>query len=108
MPTARTLSVRLLTATALLAATACTWVKVPPEAQKVIVVPANRVSACQRIGTVSSTVKATILTIPRDGTKVRNELDDLARKQAVPMGANTLVRQSIADGKGSYVAYHCP
>ncbi|MCK9468599.1 MAG: DUF4156 domain-containing protein [Porticoccaceae bacterium] len=108
MPTARTLLTRLLTALLLVAATACTWVKVPPDAQKVIVVPANRVSACTRLGTVSSTVKATILTIPRDGTKVRNELDDLARQQAVPMGANTLVRQSIADGKGSYIAYHCP
>lgn len=108
MPTARTLSTRLLTVAALLATTACTWVKVPPEAQQVIVMPASRVGDCQRIGTVSSSVKATILTIPRDGNKVRNELDDLARQQAVPMGANTLVRQSVSDGKGHYVAYLCP
>jgi hypothetical protein len=108
MTTARLLSTRLLIAVALVAATACTWVKVPPEAQQVIVVPANRVSACNRIGTVSSTVKATVMTIPRDGNKVRNELDDLARQHAVTLGANTLVRQSIVNGKGTYVAYHCP
>lgn len=93
---------------ALLATSACTWVKVSPEAQQVVVVPANRVSACQRVGTASSTVKATIATLPRSSTKVRNELDDLARQQAVDLGANTLVRQSIVHGKGSYTAYSCP
>jgi hypothetical protein len=97
-----------LVATLLAMTSACTWVKVSPEAQQVVVVPANRVSACQRIGTTSSTVKATIVTIPRDSNKVRNELDDLARQQAVDLGANTLVRQSIANGKGSYIAYNCP
>ncbi len=104
----RLLSTRVLIAAALLATTACTWVQVPPEAQQVVVVPANRVSACNRVGTVSSTVRATILAIPRDANKVRNELDDLARQQAVSMGANTLVRESIRNGTGSYVAYNCP
>lgn len=107
------LAVKPRTTTLLLAGmialtTACTWVKVSPEAQQVIVVPANRVSACNHIGVVSSTVKATIGVIARDATKVRNELDDLARQQAVDLGANTLVRQSIVNGKGTYAAYNCP
>ena len=40
--------------------------------------------------------------------KVRNELDNLARQQALQMGANTIVRQSIVSGKGTYIAYGCP
>ena len=106
-------AVKPLTTTLLLAGmiamtSACTWVKVSPEAQQVIVVPANRVSSCNRIGVVSSTVKASIGAIARDATKVRNELDDLARQQAVDLGANTLVRQSVTNGKGTYAAYNCP
>lgn len=98
----------LLIAAVPLLLTACTWVKVSPEAQEVVVVPGNRVTGCQRIGVVSSSVKATIMAISRDSTKVRNELDDLARGQAVAIGANTLVRESINEGKGRYVAYKCP
>jgi|SRR5690606_16580834 len=107
MHTARCLPVALLTA-AMALGSACTWVKVSPEAQQVVVLPASRVSACNRIGVISTTVKAVVMGIPRDATKVRNELDDLARQQAVALGANTVVRQSVVNGKGSYVAYSCP
>lgn len=86
----------------------CTWVKVSPEAEKVTVLPADRVSHCQRVGVVSSNVKATVAGIGRNANKVRDELDNLARQQAVAIGANTLVRTAIVNGQGTYTAYHCP
>lgn len=92
--------------TALLAG--CTWVKVSPEAEKVVVMPADRVAGCHKIGVVSSTVKATIAGVGRNANKVRDELDNLARQQAVAIGANTIVRNSIVNGVGTYTAYHCP
>ena len=101
MQTARFLPLVLLAAAVALTP-ACTWVKVSPEAQQVVVLPASRV------GVISTTVKAVVMGIPRDATKVRNELDDLARQQAVSLGANTVVRQSVVNGKGSYAAYNCP
>lgn len=107
MQTARFLPLVLLAAAVALTP-ACTWVKVSPEAQQVVVLPASRVGACTRIGVISTTVKAVVMGIPRDATKVRNELDDLARQQAVSLGANTVVRQSVVNGKGSYAAYNCP
>jgi hypothetical protein len=93
---------------ALLLGSGCTWVKISDEARAVELVDAGQVTACKRLGTVSSKVKAKVAGITRGANKIRVELDNLARERALEMGANTLVRESIEDGDGRYSAYDCP
>ena len=86
----------------------CSIVKVSEAGKKVRIVNSDQVQLCKRLGTVSTSVIDNVLFVPRNDDKVRTELDKLARDQAVLMEANTLVRVSIQDGQGSYVAYDCP
>lgn len=93
---------------ALLLGSGCTWVKISDEARAIELVEAGQVTACKRLGTVSSKVRAKVAGITRGENKVRVELDNLAREQALEMGADTLVRESIEGGNGHYTAYACP
>lgn len=102
--TTRTLILTILTVTA----QGCTWVKVSEEAAAIPILPAGRVSDCQRLGTVNTSVKAYIAGVGRNEKKVETELDNLARKEALKLNANSLVRLSIEKGQGEYVAYRCP
>lgn len=94
-----------LVATALIAG--CTWVKIPQEAQAVSIVEDSHVATCKRVGNVSTEVKWKVAGVARNADKVRSELDDLARKQALELEADTLVRESISQGSGRYRAYRC-
>jgi hypothetical protein len=98
----------LMIAVAALALAGCTMVKVSEAGKRVNMVTADQVFNCTKIGTVSTTVLDNIVGIPRNEQKVQAELDRLARDQAVLLKANTLVRDSIRDGLGSYTAYNCP
>lgn len=86
----------------------CTWVKVSDAGSEVVIMPADRVAACKLIGTVTTSVKDRIIGVERKEEKVRQELDRLAQNQAAKLNANTLVRASIDDGQGNYIAYRCP
>jgi len=92
----------------LFATMSCTWVKVSEAGADVLILPADRVSHCKRVGEVNTSVKDDVLGIGRKQKKVGTELDALARNEAVSLEANTLVRLSIEDGRGSYAAYRCP
>ncbi|MFU8762920.1 MAG: DUF4156 domain-containing protein [Haliea sp.] len=87
---------------------ACTWVKIPDDARAVAIVDASAVGNCQRLGTVSTNVAWNVAGIKRGANKVRVELDNLARERAFGMGGNTVVRESIREGTGEYMAYKCP
>jgi len=87
---------------------ACTWVKIPDDARAVAIVDASAVGNCQRLGTVSTNVAWKVAGIKRGANKVRVELDNLARERAFGMGGNTVVRESITEGTGEYMAYKCP
>jgi hypothetical protein len=86
---------------------ACTWVKIPEEAQRVAIMEESQVISCRELGNVSTQVKWKIAGVARDAEKVRGELDDLARQQALALDADTLVRESAAEGQGRYRAYRC-
>lgn len=98
-------SLASLAATAVLVG--CTWVKIPEEAKAVAIVAENRITNCRHVGNVSTEVKWKVAGIARNAEKVQSELDDLARRQALGLDADTLVRESIKDGTGRYRAYHC-
>lgn len=108
-PATKTLAMALIITASFTLTSACTWVKIPPEAEQVVLLPADRVNQCNRVGQINTSVRANLIgSIARNAAKVRDELDNLARQQAYQMGANTIVRQSIVDGKGTYMAYGCP
>ncbi|MEQ8800406.1 DUF4156 domain-containing protein [Haliea sp.] len=91
-----------------LALPACTWVKIPDDARAVAIVEASAVGNCQRLGNVSTNVAWKVAGIKRGENKVRVELDNLARERTFGMGGNTMVRESISEGTGEYIAYKCP
>lgn len=96
----------LVTLAALLPA--CTWVKIPDDARAVAIVETSAVGNCQRLGNVSTNVAWKVAGITRGENKVRVELDNLARERTFGMGGNTMVRESISEGTGEYIAYKCP
>lgn len=86
----------------------CTWVDMTPEAEKVRVVPADRVADCSRVGELSTYTKAKVAGVSRSGGKVREELETLARNEAASIGADTIVAVSdVSEGRREYVAYQC-
>ena len=87
---------------------ACTWVEVSDQAAAIEVVASDQVTLCEHIGTVTSTVLASMAGISRNEEKVSKELDDLARERALKLNANTLVRKSSSTGEATYIAYQCP
>lgn len=99
-------AVSLVLATSLLGG--CSWVKVSEAGKRVNILTSDQAYSCTRVGTISTSVKDTIIGIERNRDKVQTELDRLARDQAVLMQANSIVRESIRDGLGSYIAYNCP
>lgn len=87
----------------------CTWVKTPPEAERVRIVPTDRVADCEPLGDLSTYTKAKVLGVNRKAAKVQEELEALARVEAAEMGADTIVAASeVSNGRQRYIAYRCP
>lgn len=86
---------------------ACTWVKIPEEARAVAIVEPGNVVNCRQLGNVTTQVKWKVAGLARNAGKVQTELDDLARKQALGLDADTLVRDRVEEGEGRYRAYAC-
>lgn len=101
-------SLLFVSAIAVTLSSGCSLVKVSEAGKRVNFVTANETYNCTKVGSVSTSVLDNVVGIPRSDEKVQTELDRLARDQAVLVNANTLVRESIRDGLGSYTAYNCP
>lgn len=89
---------------------ACNWVRVIPEGQDVRLLTQGQVSACQRVGTTTSTTTGRVVVIPRGSETVQTELVDLARNEAGLMGGNAIVAEgTVVDGRSQrFVVYRCP
>lgn len=88
--------------------TACTWVDVTPEGEKVRVLSATEVAGCQHVGktTVNTAVKVGV--VERYPEKVQEELDTLARNSAPDIGGDTVVRVGEPkEGRQVYEVYRC-
>ena len=97
---------RIIAITALLSA--CTFVNENPKAQSVAITTIDDVSQCNRVGSVAAKTKAQLGFIKRGSEKVQDELQTLARNEALKIGANTLVPESKAvEGKQSFIAFNC-
>lgn len=85
----------------------CTWVNENPAGQSIAITDRN--INCQQVGKISVSTKHKIGFVRRSSKKVLDELQTLARNEALKIGANTIQPQSEPiDGKQSYIAYACP
>lgn len=98
----------LMLSAAVLLLPSCSWVKLTPEGEKVRVLAIDEVRNCREIGTTTSSVKADIAGVGRKESKVRDELQALARNAAVGMNGDTIVPLDAAkDGRQVFAVYRC-
>lgn len=100
---------RLIVLAALLPVlSACTWVELSPQANAVKVLPAGSPSSCQKLGEVSVSVKDQVAFYQRNQIKVRDELETLARNEALTLQADTIQPMSEpVEGEQRFAAYRC-
>lgn len=92
----------------LLLFSACTWVQLTEEGEKVRVLEASEVTSCERVGQTTSTTAATVAGVPRHENALRDELESLARNSAINLGGDTIVPMSeISQGKQIFQVYRC-
>lgn len=87
----------------------CVWVKMDPQARGVQVASASQdLSGCQRRGEVAVAVKDGVAFVSRNQLKVRDELETLARNEAVGLNADTIqAKAEPADGQQRFLAFSC-
>ena len=105
----RRASVTFGACTQLLAA-ACAWVPLDPGAEAVAVRAAPEVGDCERIGKTNTRTLDTVGPVARREGKVEEELEALARNEAVRMGGNTVapLDPTVVDGERRFGIYRCP
>ena len=79
----------ILLTCAVLALPACTFVKMAPGAQQVKVLPAAP-TGCEKRGEVAVSITHRVGFYERDDTRVRDELELLARNEAPGLNANRI------------------
>lgn len=86
----------------------CNWVPLTSEGENVRVLQASAVSDCQKVGKVSSKTSDRILIFARTDRKIREELESLARNEAVDLNGDAIVPIGTeADGRQSFEVYRC-
>ena len=86
----------------------CNWVPLTSEGENVRVLQASAVTDCQKVGKVSSNTSDRILIFARSDRKVREELESLARNEAVDLNGDAIVPIGAeADGRQSFEVYRC-
>lgn len=101
---------RLLTcAVAVAALASCTWVKMEPEGARIrVATPGEDLSVCVKQGEVGVTVKDKVGLYQRNDLKVRDELETMARNEAVSLGADTVqALNEPSAGSQRFAAYRC-
>ena len=92
----------------LVPALGCTWVPLTSEGEKVRVLQASAVTDCQKVGKVSSKTSDRILIFARTDRKIREELESLARNEAVDLNGDAIVPIGTeANGRQSFEVYRC-
>lgn len=98
-----------LAAAATLALGACTWVKMEPDGARVRVLAADAAThGCTARGEVGVSVKDKVGLYRRNDLKVRDELETMARNEAVSLSADTIkpLDEPYA-GEQRFAAFRC-
>lgn len=90
--------------------TACTWVPMETGATTVRVLAMGAATAgCTRLGEIEGNVTDRVALYQRNPLRVQEELETMARNEAVGLGANTVMPMEVAkDGRQRYSALRCP
>lgn len=90
-------------------ATACTWVKLEPQARQIrVAAAAEDLSGCERRGEVAVAVKDGVGPVSRNELKVRDELETLARNEAMGLQADTVQpKAEPGGGQQRFLAFRC-
>ena len=97
----------LLLATVALSS-ACTWVDLSQQGEKVRVLDATEVSSCKLLGQTTSNTTAKVAGVRRHDNAINYELVALARNAAARMGGDTIVAEaSESDGHQTFLVYRC-
>ncbi|MGQ0801446.1 MAG: DUF4156 domain-containing protein [Pseudomarimonas sp.] len=88
---------------------ACTWVKLEPEGQATRVASeAEDLSYCEKRGGITVSVKHNVGFIERNALKVQDELETMARNEALSMAADTVRADDVPlYGEQRFTAYAC-
>jgi len=87
----------------------CSFVELKPEANTVNTLTADQVLNCKPAGTATTKVIDEVLLISRNEETMAEELEILARNEAIKLGANAIVPISeIEEGQRVFKAYICP
>ncbi len=98
----------LLFAATLALLAGCTWVKLDDAGARVRVAYDGRVEGCDKAGEVTVSVKDRVGFYDRNDLKVKDELETLARNQAISLPADTIVALGAPrNGEQSFTAYRC-
>lgn len=87
----------------------CDWVKMDQGAAQVRVMPlGQQMASCHRLGEVAVSVQDRVGPYERNNVTVRDELETLARNEALTLHADTVQPLAEpADGHQRWLAYRC-
>lgn len=86
----------------------CSFVSVKSDAEDVLVLSAQRVSHCERLGQTRVSVADKLGFINRRDEDVRSDLEDLARNTAAEMGGDTVSPEGeVNEGRQVFGIYDC-
>ena len=90
-------------------AVGCEWVKMDPGAAQVRVLHAgDTIASCHRLGEIAVSVKNRVGPYERNSVAVRDELETLARNEAITLHADSVQPKSEpVDGEQRWLAYRC-
>lgn len=90
------------------ALSACTWVDLSPQGQRVRVAGPGEVADCRRLGEVTARVPDKVAFMNRSREKQVRELETLARNEAGEMDGNVIVAVGdIEEGRRRFSVYRC-
>ena len=102
--------IRAAVVMSMLALGACTWVPMETGAAGVRVLAMGASTAgCTRLGEIEGNVTDRVAVYQRNPLRVQEELETMARNEAVGLGANVVVPAEAAhDGRQRFTAWRCP
>ncbi len=87
---------------------ACTWVQLTAEGEKVRVLSDAEVTQCTLVGQTTANTTEKLAGVKRHDNALEFELTSLARNSAANLGGDTIVPAgSIVDGKQTFKVYRC-
>ena len=87
----------------------CSFVELKPEADTVKTLTADQAVNCKSVGTATTKVIDEVMLISRNEETMAEELEILARNEAIKSGANAIVPISeIEEGQRTFKVYICP